>query len=190
MATDWEMPRRGDVCCVCQKSFEPGDDLRAYLFETPEGYQRRDYCLNCPEPTDPSIVGSWKTRRPLPAAKKTQVFDREAIFQLFTTLEDAEAPERIQLRFVLALLLWRKKVLKFVNTETRENRETWLYAMPKSDARYAVIRPDLGEEQLERLGEQLEALLTGEVSDLGTLIPEPELEQTAQTESEGAPHED
>jgi hypothetical protein len=183
VATDWEMPRRGEICCVCQKAFEPGDELRAYLFETPEGYQRRDYCLNCPAPAEPGNVGSWKTRRPLPAAKKSPVFDRDAIFQLFTTLEDAEAPERVQLRFVLALLLWRKKALKFAGAETREDREAWLFTTPKADARYAVVRPALGESQLERLGEQLEALLAGEITDISTLIPETDLEQAAQPEA-------
>lgn len=190
MATDWEMPRRGEACGVCQKTFEPGEELRAFLLESPEGYQRRDCCLSCPAPNNAGVVGSWKTRRPLPAAKKTLTFDRATIFQLFTTLEDAETPERIQLRFVLALLLWRKKALKFVDSDVNAEREVWNYTTSKGDTRYAVVRPDLDESQLERLGEQLELLLSGEISDFSALIPPESVESTVPSDAEQDGHED
>lgn len=189
MAIDWEMPRRGAACLACQKAFKPDEVLRACLVEAPEGYQRRDYCLNCEPANVAGVVGSWKTRCPPAASKKTQVLDRAAIFELFAKLEDADTPERVQLRFVLALLLWRKKALKFIGAEAREELETWNFTTPKGDADYAVLRPDLGEDQLERLGEQLESLLTGEISNFDALIPRENAESTTRSEAEQNPHD-
>jgi len=124
------MPRRGEACAACGRDFQPGETIRAYLYEFPEGYERRDYCANCRPPDEPFAIGSWQTRRPQPTAKKTSAFDREAIYRFFEQLEDADTPEKQRLRFVLALLLWRKKVLKFdrrisTRNSSRDFRVSW-----------------------------------------------------------------
>ncbi len=169
MADDWQMPRRAEACAACRHGFKPGDAIRAYLYEFPEGYERRDYCANCRPPDEPFAIGSWRTRRPQPTAKKTAAFDREAVYRFFERLEDADTPEKQRLRFVLALLLWRKKVLKFERGETREEQEVWRFVVPSTCETHAVVRPDLDDDQLERLGAQLETLLAGEVDDLNAV---------------------
>jgi hypothetical protein len=174
VAGEWEMPRRSEACAACRYEFVPGDGIQAYLFESPEGYERRDYCANCRPADEPFAVGSWKTRRPQPTARKTPTFDREALWRFFEQLEDADTPERRQLRFVLALLLWRKKVLKFDRSETKDAREIWRFVAPQTGSAHTVERPDLDEERLERLGAQLETLLTGEVDDLAAIVTGPD----------------
>jgi hypothetical protein len=144
--------------------------MQAYLFESPEGYERRDYCASCRPPDEPFAIGSWKTRRLQPAVKAAQKFDREALQGFFEQLEDAETAERRQLRFVLALLLWRKKALKFEGSGVEDGREVWRFVAPRSGAAHTVVRPDLDEERLERLVEQLEGLLSGEVSELQVVL--------------------
>lgn len=169
MANDWQMPRRGATCNVCQREFEPGDPVRAFLYESAEGYERRDFCASCEPPEQPPAVGFWKTRRPQPNVKKDVAFDRAAVFEFFERLEDADTPERRQLRFVLALLLWRKKVLKFDRSVATDDSEMWHFVVPRTGANHAVQRPDLDEEQLEHLGTQLEALLASQVGELSAL---------------------
>ncbi len=174
MGNEWEMPRPGEACAACRCEFATADAIQAYLFESPDGYERRDYCANCRPPDEPFAVGSWQTHRPQPAAKHAQTFDRAAIRHFFEQLEDADTPERRQLRFVLALLLWRKKILKFDRSESDAGQEVWHFTSPPDGAAHAVVRPDLDEQQLERLGAQLEALLSGEVGDLSTLAAKPD----------------
>lgn len=166
MPDDWQMPRRGEACLVCKHAFEPGETIQAYLYESPKGYERRDYCVNCQPPDEPAAMGCWRTRRPEPATKKVRPFDREAIYGFFERLEDADTPEKRQLRFVLALLLWRKKVLQLARSETSGASEVWHFVVSRSGESHAVERPDLDEDQLERLGAQLEQLLAGEVGEL------------------------
>jgi hypothetical protein len=170
---DWQMPRRAEACAACRRGFEPGEPIRAYLYEFPEGYERRDYCANCRPPDEPFAIGAWRTRRPEPTTKKTAAFDRQAIYRFFERLDDADTPEKQRLRFILALLLWRKKVLKFNGSETRDEHEVWRFGAPHTDEMHAVVRPDLDEDQLERLGAQLELLLTGEVDDLNAVAANP-----------------
>lgn len=175
MATDWQMPRRGEACFACQTAFDFGTIFHAFLYETQQGYERRDYCLTCDPPTEPATLGSWRTRRPQPTVRKAAVFDREAVLGFFQRLSKAERPEQIQFRFVLALLLWRKKVLKFDSTQTLEGQEHWRFLLPVTQESYDVLKPELDEEEIEKLSGQLEDLLAGAGGD-------PELNLVSTTE--------
>jgi hypothetical protein len=177
VTNEWQMPRRGEACDGCRRGFEPGDPIQACLYESPEGYQRRDYCADCEPPDEPVPIGSWKMRSPEPAARKTVTFHREAIFGFFQQLEDAETREQRQLRFVLALLLWRKKVLKFDRSEANDDGEVWHFAVPRTGAAHAVERPDLDEDRLEQLGAQLEGLLASGVGDPSAVASAPNEDQ-------------
>lgn len=162
MATEYQMPRRSERCCACDRRFEVGDAIQACLFETPGGYERRDYCVACPRPDDVPLA-MWRTRRPEPAVPRATPFDREAILAFFRRLAGADTPAKLQLRFVLALLLWRKKVLVLDSSRTSDDgTETWHFTMPKTDNAYDIQRPDLDEARIEQLSAQLEALLAGE----------------------------
>ena len=82
----------------------------------------------------------------------------------------ADGEEGAAVRSGSDLLLWRKKVLKFERSAADGGREVWHFVAPRSGAAHAVVRPDLDEARLERLGEQLEGLLTGEVGDLNGVV--------------------
>lgn len=162
MSAEWNMPRRTEACAGCQRGFEFGETFQAFLYEVADGYERRDYCAACQPPEVPAAVGVWKTRRPEPASRAVRPFDREAIYAFFERLEDAVEPQKVQLRFVLALLLWRKRVLKLERTAQLDDRDTWEFTAPRTGTLHRVARPELDEEELERLSEQLEHLLAGE----------------------------
>ncbi|MEW6250701.1 MAG: hypothetical protein AB1716_08625 [Planctomycetota bacterium] len=68
--------------------------------------------------------------------------------------------KRVRLRFVLALLLWRKKVLRLERTLALADHEVWEF-VTRTGAVHRVPRPQLDEAQLEQLSVQLEELLAG-----------------------------
>jgi len=166
LSSDWSMPRRTEQCAACGRGFEVGSRFRACLYEAAEGYERRDYCADCAVPDDPPTVGSWMTQRPEPSSKKVQPFDREAIYQFFTRLDDPQEPNQIQFRFVLALLLWRKKVIKLGPTVEEDGMEVWEFTTPSTGETHRVIRPAIDEHQLERLSDDVEQLLAGQPGNL------------------------
>jgi hypothetical protein len=158
------MPRHSPSCCACQHEFEVGETFVAFLYTAAGGFERRDFCTAC-RPADEAALAQWRTRRPAPRKRGAPAFDREAVFTFFTRLDDAETPEKLQFRFVLALLLWRKKVLRFTETIRDAEGEIWRFETPAGAQRYDVRRPDLDDAQIERLSAQLEQLLAGGAGD-------------------------
>lgn len=161
MAQEWQLPAATDRCAADGRMFEPGEVVRTVLFADASGYSRRDYCLACRPADESGMVGAWNRRRPAAASDKPAAFDAEAAFKYFRRLGDDDAAGRQQFRFVLALLLWRKKLLKLVETAERDERELWLFRPPRTEESFEVVRPDLSEEEIERLSGQLESLLAG-----------------------------
>ncbi len=174
MAQDWQMPRPGSGCCTCAREFGTGEAFRVCLHETPAGYERRDYCATCSPAGGAEVIATWKTRRPPPAPKKGPSFDPAAIFRFFQRLEGADGPGQVQLRFVLALLLWRKKILRLERSVAGGAREEWEFSERGSDATHRVIRPELADDELERLSGQLELLLAGAPLELEAVATEQE----------------
>lgn len=169
-STEWNTPRRTEACAGCQRPFEPGQPFRAFLYQSAETYTRHDYCDACAPPPEPAPVGMWRTRRPSPSAPAAPVFDREAIYRFFERLEDDQAASAVQFRFVLSLLLWRKKALKLERTATFDNREVWEFATPGGGPLHRVVRPELDEAQLENLSNQVEQLLSGAGGSFESLV--------------------
>lgn len=165
MATEWQMSRRSDHCLSCAAALGAGAVYRAYLYESAQGYERRDYCDVCTPPADPAPVGFWRGRRPVSTDSASAApFDREAVFAFFQRLSD-DTPERRQFRFVLALLLWRKKVLKLESADSGANGETWRFVAPHVGESYAVERPDLSDDDATRLSADVERLIAGGQAD-------------------------
>jgi len=174
LISDWQMPRPGRNCTACTRAFEADEVFAARLYETPGGYERRDYCQSCTPAAEPGLVGAWKARRTAPTTKSAAPFDREVIYRFFLRLEGDERPAQVQFRFLLALLLWRKKVLKFMRAVTVADREQWEFGAAGAEETHRVVHPELDEAELERLSGQLEQLLTGgpDVLELPAVVEE------------------
>ena len=158
-----------------------------------EGALRRsNYCAACWAAGPPAgeVFAFWRTRRPaLPTDKPRKVrFDPAVIFEFFRRLEapagppDAEtetpprlladSAERDELRFVLALLLVRKKVLDFRSSAMKDGAE-WLQlelrGVPGAAAEapepplppktHWVRNPQLADSELERVKGRIGELL-------------------------------
>lgn len=172
MATEWQIGRHGEKCVNCAANFRPDQYYRACLFETrePMGFARRDFCLDCPTPQDPTMIGFWRARRTAEGSRKRTPFDKEAILAFFLRLDSGPGPERAQFRFVLALLLWRKKVLRFESSDDGRDGEVWRFRLPRDGTLHEVRKPALGDAELDQLSAQLERLLeTGETRSADSL---------------------
>jgi hypothetical protein len=153
------MPRRSDACRVCGHAFDVSEAFLVALYETPAGYDRLDRCLTCAAPAGDEPLAAWRTRRPAPATPRVRQFDRTAIYALFRRLDPGSDPRRRQLRFVLALLLWRKKVVTLDQTRPGDDGEVWEFRDPRSEETFDVIHPELDDSAAEQLSQQLEDLL-------------------------------
>ena len=94
--------------------------------------------------------------------------DDDLLMNVFERLADDDRPQRAQFRFVIALVLMRKKLLRYAGRETRENHEFWMLSprVPADTAPpppFAVLNPRLRDEDIRELTDQLGEILNADL---------------------------
>jgi hypothetical protein len=168
----WKTGHRGAGCGACEGAFEPGTIVVSALFEAPvvdagddDGppFSRVDFCA-------PSFDGEADTGGPFswwrfvvpPPEEKKATFDLSVAREFLQRLLDQGDPERASLRYLLTLLLMRKRIVKVAEHFTDKRGEVMAIRFPPADAIFEVVCCELSEDETDSLREQL-----GELFDLG-----------------------
>ena len=89
--------------------------------------------------------------------------DDAVLVNLFERLAEAAEERKVQFRFVLALILMRKRMLKYEEGRRDGEKEVWRMRFTRGTEIHEVINPQLNEEQIGQVAEELRAILQGEL---------------------------
>ena len=165
----WKIERRQGACSSCEVVFADGEHHASTLvMDADEGLERRDLCDRCwreagsPESGGPSSVGAgslfwWFTRHQV-EVRKTVKLDLASLEQLFVQLEGREELRVRELRYVLCLLLMRKRRVKLERVLREGESESFLVKRPRVDERYRVHVFDFDAERVAEIRGELQAI--------------------------------
>ena len=167
MAKEFNISKTSGSCSACRKQMQPGEELVTTVKEVNEEFVREDFCTDCwkPQPgREEALVGSWRTRVPQPQEKKRLLVDDAILVNLFERLAGTDQPAKINFRYVLALVLWRKKLLAYDRMERRpDGAEVWKMHFKGSDQVQEVIDPKMDDLKIAEVSGQLGQIMEGEV---------------------------
>jgi hypothetical protein len=150
----------------------------------PTNMVRVDFCEACwlagqrpgalPTPAG-DMFSYWKTVLPAANEKKKLFVDDAVLVDVFSRLADKDAPQDIRFRFVLALILMRKRILRYDGTQTPATSEAavspevWDMTLRGSEKEnrlptpVQVVNPNLTPEQIGEVSVQLSQILAEEI---------------------------
>lgn len=155
----WEINKPLGECFGSGRAIEPGQEYFGALVATEEGLQRRDFCAEFWESEKPEVFCYWKTRLPSPDEKKKLFVDDEMLMAFFERLAEENEQEKVNFRFALALILMRKRRLKYDATRMDAGQEIWRLRVVGEGVFTEVVNPHLDEEQIEQLSSQIGQIL-------------------------------
>lgn len=179
--SDWKIERRHGVCAVSGVEFKDGDPIFSMLAVEDGAVARRDVARDAwsqVDVEDDAIF--WRTR--FQEKKAGRLLDLESIEALFLALEPKqEAPRHEafeELRYLLALILVRKRKLKIASTRrSEEDGEALVLKRPRHTGDIVVRVFELSQERSAVLREVLQRIFDGadldEVAQAVTESPEP-----------------
>lgn len=156
--SEWQIKPPLGQCCGTGKTIEPGEEYFAALVETEEGLQRRDFSADYWQGEKPEVFCYWKTKLPQPDEKKHIFIDDDMLMAFFERLGRETEQEKINFRFVLTLILMRKRRLKYDSSRTEKDKEIWQLKVAGGEM-VEVINPHLDEGQIEQLSSQIGQIL-------------------------------
>jgi hypothetical protein len=156
---DWKFSRRRERCGACDAAFEDGSRHVSTLSLRGEELSRADVCLACWERDVPDrAIFFWYTRQS--RERRGLHLDLSTLEQLFLRLEGRKEARMLEMRYVLALLLMRKKRLRLVRV-VREPRETLVVRRPRREEALEVAVFDFRAERIEELRRELMEIFDG-----------------------------
>ena len=156
--------RAQNKCHDCGKEIAPGEKLMAGLRETPAALERLDLCNECWAKFDRAgLLGFWQATMPQPSAKKPMFVDDQVLCELFERLGDATEPAKVNFRFVLGLILMRKRYIVYESTRHEEGRDIWSVRFKGCEDKLDLIDPRLSEQQVGEVSTQLGEILNGDL---------------------------
>jgi len=167
MSTDYNITKADGLCRACGKQLQVDEEFVATVREDGEDFRREDYCLACwearGEQDGPDMLGLWRARVPKPAEKKKIFVDDEVLVNFFERLEGAEEPAKVGFRFVLTLVLMRKKLLVYDRSDrTGDGQDVWTLHF-RGGQTHKVIDPHMDEDRIAEVSGQLGAILEGQL---------------------------
>ncbi|MBN2588385.1 MAG: hypothetical protein JXA96_00865 [Sedimentisphaerales bacterium] len=161
---DWEINKPIGQCAGSGKEIQYGEEYYGALVQTEEGLSRCDFCMEYWQNEKPAVFCFWKTKLPDPNEKKQLFIDDNMLMAFFERLENETDQEKINFRFVLAMILMRKRFFKYDETKTNDDgNEIWRLRVVGNKSFVEVTNPHLNEEQIELLSSQLGDILQTDI---------------------------
>ena len=168
--SQYQVSRPTGRCASTDQPLEPGAACVATLCERTddEGFDRLDFSVEAWDAGErpPGLFSYWRTTVAAPNEQRKILVDDEVLMDLFDRLEEDERAHRIAFRFVLALILMRKRLLRFTGRDGAGEQEHWCFRRRGSSPEDPVVRvqnPHLTDDDVRELTAQLSEILQGDL---------------------------
>jgi hypothetical protein len=160
----YAIARTSGACAVTQRAFAPGEKFMAALRETPVGFERVDVSVErWNDFAKDDLVAFWQATMPQGNQKKPLFVDDTVLCDLFERLADVQEPAKLNFRFVLGLILMRKRLLQYDTTRRDGDAEFWQVKLKGREGALEMLNPHLDESQMQDVGQQLGEILNEQV---------------------------
>lgn len=161
----YSVARPGGKCTITGAEIAPGEKFMAMLKESPTGLERIDVSMDAwkDAPKDDALA-FWQTVMPRPEQTKKKLFvDDEVLCTLFERLAETQEELKLHFRFVLGLILIRKRQLIYEGNESHDGHDYWVVRFKGREERMSMLDPKLNEEQVKAVSSQLSEIMNEEL---------------------------
>ena len=155
---EFEVQKFSRRCAKSDRDLKPGETFYSILKVSGSEVIREDYSAEAwEEPPDDSI-GWWKSEVPDPKSKKLHWAPNDVMLHYFQQLESQ--PQNCDLRYVLTLLMIRRRVLRLDETTTdEEGNETLIAFCPRNETEYSIAVETPSAERVTEIQRELAEML-------------------------------
>jgi len=160
-ASSYSVSRSPGTCAASGREFQTGETIVATLCEREgnQAFERLDFCAQAwdkgARPAEPlRLFGLWRTQYQPGETKKQQLLSDPELLELFEELGAATEPKQLCFRYLLALLLVRRRALRCL-AATAAGMKVLPKGASLEQAPIDVVDPGLDEQMISDAMEQL-----------------------------------
>jgi hypothetical protein len=155
---DFEVQRCTRHCHVTGRELQPNETFFSVLVSEGTAVVRRDYASEAWQGPPDGALGWWKSHLPSPQSKRLHWAPNDVMLELLEEL--ADQPDKLDMRYVLALLLVRRRVARLEEMERDEQgREVMVLYCPRRETTYHILSMTPSDERAREIQNELANLL-------------------------------
>ena len=161
MLSEWEIKARSRHCARTQEAFDDGATIYTLLFRDRAGFRREDISEKAWQQIKGTVApfSFWKSKFQAAPLAAPEPLPKESVEELLRRLVNEDLPEHLNARYVLAILLERKKALKQVDIRESAQEKILIYEHVKTGEAFIIPDPRLRLDQLDSVQEEIYSLL-------------------------------
>ena len=156
---DYEIQANTRRCAATGRDLRPGERVYTVLVEEGGRFVRQDYSSEGWQEPPAAAFGFWVGRVPAEGERRRLHIDEDLMVDCFERLEGETEPSRLNFRYVVALLLMRRKRFKFVEVRTEDDQEVLHLRCARTRNHYRVVNPRLTDEEVNAVQEEVFKIL-------------------------------
>lgn len=161
MNQDWTIQHRAERCAVSGEPFNDGDYFYTLLYDERGQFRREDLSEASFKARNENIqpFSFWRSKFELPVAIP-ETLEKQTAEDLLRRYMAESSPELSNARYILAVMLERKKLLKEIETRRGEDgSQLRIYEHTKTGEVFIVPDPQLRMDQIAEVQAQVAGLL-------------------------------
>lgn len=160
MQNDWDIKSRTHTCARSGHEFAEGEFFYTLLFREGEGFRREDLSEEAWASRNDNIepFSFWRSKYEPPAPPPPEPMKKDDAEGLLRRLIEENNPTYANARYILALMLERKKVLRPVDSA---DDDMLVYEHMESGETFVLTNPHLSMERIPEVQAEVSELLAG-----------------------------
>ena len=165
MLDGYKVNRCTRQCYSLQRPLREGEWYYSVVLPCDDDFERRDYSAEAWEGPPEDTIGWWKNRMPIADQRKLVLAPKEVLIDLLRQMSDF--PERAKSRYLLALMLMRKKIVKESTSSECSSEEDTLRVEVLDDGSVIEVPVcSISRSESDQLRDELNELLYCEADPL------------------------
>ena len=153
--TDYQIQANTRRCAATGRELRPGERVYTVLLDQGGQFVRQDYSSEAWTGPPASAFSFWVGRVPAPDDQRRPPIDDELLLDCFRRLQGETEPERVHFRYVVALLLLRRKRFKFEEARVEAGQEIMALRCTRTRELHQVVNPGLSDDEIARVQDEV-----------------------------------
>ena len=162
--SEWSIQSRNDRCSVTGEPFQDGQYFYTLLFDEEAGFRREDFSEASfkERPEDaPKPFSFWRSKFEPPPPAAPEPLGKQTAEDLLRRYMAESGPQHTNARYILALMLERKRMLKEVETKKSDDGQLLrIYEHVKTGEVFLIPDPQLRLDQIADVQMEIAAMLS------------------------------
>jgi hypothetical protein len=152
---DYQIQPNSRRCASTGRELQPGERYFSALLDENHQLVRKDFSQEAWQGPPAGAFSFWTGHVQAANDKSRPRFDDDLLEDCFGRLEGQTEPARVNFRYVVALLLMRRRRLRFENSLIDAGVEKMILRCQRTGARHEVVNPRLSDDEMTQVQEEV-----------------------------------